>query len=502
MALQPEMQNKQPKTRGRFLNYRFIIWWSIAWAIVIMALSPIVNSVTPLQDTTNNNIWTPDILWRLVLYWHGGIFIPWITALAAVAVVILRLDKLQGIPGRLLRESVLWGGLIAVPLAGIAGIFDVFDKFLLGIPLWTQIFAFLIGDEMAIALIVALIMYPRSTGIHYTKVGLPYFVVLVSVVATLASALMGHIGGWITFFGPTPQAFSQYINSTMYPVLGYYNSSAVIAFTQSDVGSHSHLMIPALMSGVIALTALAYRFGDGWSGIEKGLARFGFVVMVLSLLGSVWIYVVSGVGNFAIPTLFVSGQGGIAADDLVTGFVGLGALFVLISLLMHSRKKTSPSKPLIRDPLFLTVIASWFFIYFLIPITGYFIELNAGYYHGVGIGFDQAYTRFHQDFGFFLLPALVTAILGFEAFGLSGKLRRNVGSLLLGGITLAFVAGVLYSLVSLNPIALYAAFFGGVLIAVGLLLGANFLRKAPPTSVIEPKRDLLVTTTDNRPGGS
>jgi hypothetical protein len=486
-----DLRTNEREQKLKFLNYRFIIWWSIAWAILIMALSPIVNSITPLQDTTNNNLWTPDILWRLVLYWHGGIFIPWITALAAVAVVVLKLDKIKGFSGRLLRESVLWGGLIAVSLAGIAGIFDVYDKFLLGIPLWSQIVAFLIGDEMAVALIIAMLVYPRATGIHFTKVGLPFSVVLLSVCATLASAFMGHIGGWITFFGPTPQAFSQYINSTMYPVLGYYNSSAVIAFTENDVGSHSHLMIPALMTGIIALTAFVYRYGEGWSGTERKLAKFGFVVMALALLGSIWIYVVSGVGNYAIPTLFVSSQGGIAADDLVTGFVGLGAVFVLIALLMHSTKKTL-GRPLIRDPLFLTVIAAWLFIYLLIPVTGYFIELNAGFFHGAGIAFDQAYTRFHQDFGFFLLPALVTAILGFEAFGISSKSRYDMGRLLLGGITLAFVAGVLYSLVTLNPIALYAAFFGGLMIGVGLLIGANFLRKVSTKAVVvEPKEALL-----------
>jgi hypothetical protein len=452
-----------------------------------MALAPIVNSITPFLNASYASVWTPDILWRLVLYWHGGIFIPWITALAAVAVLTLHLDKAQGTLGRLLKESILWGGLFVVPLAGIAGIFDVYDTYLLGIPLWLQIFAFLIGDEMAIALLVTMVLNPRRAGPGTAGVGLPYFAVLGAVFATLVAALMGHMSGWITFFGPTPAIYSQYINSTMYPVLGYSNSTAVMFFTEDAVGSHSHLMIPALMMGVVALSALVYGYREKWSAREKTLANFGFVVMLAALAGTILMYVVAGVGNYVIPTLFMSGPGGangIAADDLLTGIVGLGGVFVLMSLLSHSFKKSSnPGSSLIRDPLFLTVMASWLFIYLLIPAIGYYIELNHGYYLGAGSAFDQAYTRFHQDFGFFLLPALVTAVLGLEGFGISGKKRRMVGGVLLIGIIVAFFAGLLYAMVNLSPIALYGATLGGALIGVGVLLGADFLRRKTPETV-------------------
>jgi hypothetical protein len=167
--------------------------------------------------------------------------------------------------------------------------------------------------------------------------------------------------------------------------------------------------------------------------------------------------------------------------------IGLGAAFVLISLLAHSFKGATPKgTSLIRDPLFLTVITSWLFIYSLTPVTGYYIELNHEYYLGAGSALDQAYTRFQQDFGLSLLPALVTAVLGLESFGFSGRRRRMPGITLLAGISIVLLAGTLYSLVDLSPIALYTAIFGGALIGLGVLLGADFLRRKTPETVQLP----------------
>jgi hypothetical protein len=461
---------------GRIHDSRFILWWSIAWAIGTMALAPIVNFITPLLNPSYANAWTPDVYWRLVLYWHGMIFIPWITILAVVTVMKFNLFDTRGLPGRLVRESIYIGGFLAVPIAGVAGIFDVYDRFALGIPLWAQIGAFLIGDEMALALLAALLVYPRLHG-GYRKAGLPYFTVFTGVFSALVAALMGHMGGWITWFGPSPQIFNQYINSTMYPVLNYYNSTAVITFTEDVVGSHSHLMLISLMAGVVALVAIAFGY-ENWSKNTKRVAGFGFAVMIVSLLTSIWIYVVSGVGNYAIPTFFVSGANGIAGDDLVTGAVGVGAFFVLLGLLAHSRRGvSSEGRPLFKDPFFLTVIAGWLIIYLVIPITGYYIELNELFYQASGLTFDTAFTRFHQDFAFFLLPALITLILALDAYRISGKSRRYSGYLLLAGVAIAYVFGELYSMVALNGAILGAAIFGGFLIGLGGLIGAIYLAR-------------------------
>jgi len=477
----------------RLHNSRLILWWSVAWAIGTFALAPIVNYVTPFLNPSYVNAWTPDIYWRLVMYWHGAIFIPWVTVLAVLVTSRFKLDQMTGLPGRLVRESVFIGGFFAVPIAAVAGIFDVYDNFAMGIPLWTQIFAFLLADEMAIALVVAMIVLPKGRG-GYLKAGMPYYTVISGVVGAFSAAMMGHVGGWVTWFGPSPAVFNQYINSTMYPVLGFSNDTSVIAFTQNVVGSHSHLMLISLMAGVVALVAVTYGYYESWGKGSRRVAAFGFSVMIAALLFALWMYVVSGVGNYQIPSFFVNGINGVAGDDLTTGTVGLGAVFVLVGLLAHSRKSlTGEGKPLFRDPIFISVVVAWITIYLVIPVTGFYINFNESYFQAAGINFDQVFTRYHQDFGFFLLPSLVTLLVALQTFGVSTRIRRYVGYLSSAGILMVFLFGETYALAAsayttpyvgqvytvlpMASVFLDLAALGGALIGAGCLFGALNLRK-------------------------
>ena len=468
-----------PLRRTEIFTTKFLIWWSIVWALIIGILAPIVNYVTPLLNADYNNMWTPDVFWRLVLYFHGA-FIPWMMALAALALVVLGLDSSKGKLGTHLKHMVLIGGLIAAPFSAIGAIFDVYNTFAYGIPVWVQIVSIGIGGETVFFLITCLLNYSRESPGGYSRLSFPYYIVLLSAVSVLIAALMGDVSGWITWFGPWPSVFPQYINSTMYPVLGYYNSTAVVTWTEDMVGSHSHLMLPAVMAAIVALTPAVYGYAK-WEKNHKTVAALGFLLMVVGLLGSIWIYVVSGVGNYSIPTLFQSPDGvnGIAMDDIITGIVAFGSALVLIALLLQARRaKSVDGTGLLKDYLFLSLIAAWLCIFLLIPITGYYIELNQSFYSAAGISFDAAYTRFHQDFTFFLLPALVTTVLIFETFGISGKTRRNVGRLYLVGIIVTFVFGMIYSMITLDMVTLSIAAVGGLMMGIGALYGAEFVRKS------------------------
>lgn len=485
------------RLKDRIFDPKFIFWWSVAWGVGIMALSPIVNYITPLLNPAYANQWTPDIYWRLVMYWHGGIFIPWITALAVLVFLVFKLDSVKGISGRLIKDSIFIGGFIAVPIAGIAGIFDVYDNFALGVPLWTQIFAFLIGDEMAVALVLAMLNKPRQSGTGYRSEGLAYYTVILAIVSAIFAAVMGHIGGWISWFGPWPSVIPQYINYTLSRSLGFYNSTAVITFTENAVGSHSHLMVVSLMAGVIGLVASYFGYDTRWKGVSKTFSNFGFIVMMIGLVSALWVYIVSGVGNYVIPTLFESGPNGLAFDDILTGVVGLGGFFVLVGLLIYSRNNTNGGETtLLRDPLFLSAIVAWLLIYLVIPVTGYYIELHESFFSAAGLSFDQAFTRFHQDFGFFVLPPLVTLALGLFLFGISGEAKRTVAYLLLSGEIVAFVFGEIYSMVDLNTIFLVAAIVGGVLMGIGAIRGVVFLASRPHT------KPTMVTSQMTRHEGS
>ena len=146
-----------------------------------------------------------------------------------------------------MKHLILIGGFLAAPLAAVGAIFDVYNTFAFGIPVWTQIVSIGIGGETVAFLIVALLNYPRESQKDYGHLGFPYYVVLLSTIGVLLAALMGDASGWITWFGPWPSIVPQYINSTMYPVLGYYNSTAVVTWTENAVGGHSHLMLPSVM---------------------------------------------------------------------------------------------------------------------------------------------------------------------------------------------------------------------------------------------------------------
>ena len=458
---------------------KFIMIWSFSWALGLIAIFPVLNYLTPFLNPAYNNAYTPDIFWRLVLYWHGAIFVPLIVALAALMCSVFDLYQMKGFPGLLIRDSVFIGGIIAVPLAGIAGIFDVYDRFLLGIPLWSQIVAFLVGDEIALALVAAFAV--KAFQISSKSLKMVNSFMAFAVFLTLISAFMGHIAGWITWFGPWPSFVGNYINQTMYPVLGYYNKTAVITWTEDVVTSHSHLMLPVIMAGIVVIVAFVYGLLNAPKGIRY-LTYSGIAVMAVAMLAAAVIYIISGVGNYSIPTLFSSGPNdinGLAMDDAITGIIGWGALLIMIALIWQAR-----GKGMLRDPLFISLITGWILIYLTIPVTGYWIEFHDSFYgaagalpNAPGAAFDFAYTRFHQDFGFFLLPALITAILTFEIYGISGKERALTGYLFIFGEIISFVAGELYSLVFLSAPLLILAGFGAALMAAGGIIGIRYLVK-------------------------
>ena len=147
--------------RHELFATKFLVWWCIIWALVIGILAPVVNYFTPLLDSDYNNMWTPDLFWRLVLYWHGA-FILWMLALAALALAALGLDSMKGRIGIHLKHMVLIGGFFAAPLAAIGAIFNVYNTFAFGIPVWTQVVSIGIGGESVFFFILSMLIYGLS----------------------------------------------------------------------------------------------------------------------------------------------------------------------------------------------------------------------------------------------------------------------------------------------------------------------------------------------------
>lgn len=119
--------------------------------------------------------------------------------------------------------------------------------------------SFAVFDLASVMLIIALIVYPRLSGKGYSKRSLPFYVLLLYVIRAFIAVMLGYVATYITVSWPSQPFISNYINSTMYPVLGKYDSNAVITFTQNVVGSHSHAMVPILMASIVVLIAIVCR---------------------------------------------------------------------------------------------------------------------------------------------------------------------------------------------------------------------------------------------------
>jgi len=82
-----------------------------------------------------------------------------------------------------------------------------------------------------------------------------------------------------------------------------------------------------------------------------------------------------------------------------------------------------------------------------------------------------------------MLPAIVTSILIFDVFGISGRTRRTVGLLYLVGTSITFVFGWVYAMVTLDMVFLYISAFGGLLIGLGALIGVEYVRKSGKVTI-------------------
>lgn len=237
-------------------------------------------------------------------------------------------------------------------------------------------------------------------------------------------------------------------------------------------------MLPLIMAGIVALVAMAYGYRE-MKGATKYLAALGFIIMTYMIIAVTWLYIVSGVGNYSIPTLLASGPNGLAMDDAMTGMIGWGALFVIIALLIHAKRTGTLDK----SPFLWAMVTAGILIY--LTVTGYYIEFHESYYGfatpGQGPGWmnDAVYTRFYQDFGLFVLPAVVLALLAFKVMGLSMDQEKRVSYLLIAGMVLAFIFGEAY-FITLMPAMLYLAAVGAAVIWGGLALGLYYAWR-PPT---------------------
>ncbi len=414
----------------------------LVWLLLLALGSAFVN--TPFQSEPSAGA---NIDYAHVMYLHG-LLIGMVGFLSLVAMDVFGASHTN----KTLHSFILWGTLGATLLSGLGGIFDhaVTDTF----PLWIQIVSFFFLDEILISLTIALFFRAADTRRIWT------WTAALAAVSALLAAIMGHIAGWMLEFGDWPKG-----------IIGGYATLAGMKWQDwmaNLITSHSHEMVAAVIALAVATTCAAFgleRHGSKVVKVGLWLVAFGTITQTL-------VYVVGGFSVAQPPTLFASGPGGInglAGDDLVTGvFVMGGGLLALIGLGLEALPDALHrwGAALVTAILFITVVG-----------FGYFIEFHENLY-GVGAAgapraaADAVFTWFHQDFAFFLLPALLTIMLALKWLAVDERLRRSATWALLGGAFVSFIGGMLYIFVNSasHGVSFVITTIGFVIIVIGALL--------------------------------
>jgi len=441
----PDLLDEAVIAKAPWLTPRRVTVFTIAW-IGVFALGSVAVS-NPFMSEPSAGI-SPD--YGRVMYLHGLL----IGMVGLAAMLLLDVFALRS---RHVRVAIAMGVVAATVLAAVGGIWDTKVPGA-EIPLWTQITAFVVLDEILIMLIVGFWQGWRARA--SSSRSLPYLCACLGAVSMLAAALMGHVAGWMLEFGDHPgHVFSNYARF-----------AGVDFGTLRDnlIGSHSHDMAVAAM--VVILAAAVHGLGYAQTeGATRAFARVGVVMVAIGAVVMTGVYIAAAVSDWKIPTLFKSagGTNGLAGDDLVTGvFVMAGGLIALWPVALrgvrYARSRLAAVLPFATAWAWTGVVAG-------VVIAGYWIELHetffgAGDQKAAGAPKDAVFTWLHQDVALFLFPALVVVLLLARRL-VAQRYRSLVGWSALAGTTVLLLGGGIW--VFVNP-ALHGP--GYVISTVGLAL--------------------------------
>ncbi len=411
----------------------------LVWLLLLALGSAFVNAPFQSEPSAGANI-----DYSHVMYLHG-LLIGMVGFLSLVAMDVFGASH----KSKTLHALILWGTLGATLLSGLGGIFDraITDTF----PLWIQIVSFFFLDEILISLTIALFFRAADTRRVWT------WTAAFAALSAFFAAVMGHIAGWILEFGDWPKA-----------IIGGYATLAGMKWQDwlaNLIVSHSHEMVTAVIALAIATTVAAY-------GLERPgsrLTKFGLWLVAFGTIAMTFVYVVGGFSPAQPPALFAHGPNGLAGDDAITGvFVMGGGLVALIGLGLEALPDALHrwGAALVTAILFITVVGFGYYIEFHENIFG------AGAAGAPGSASDAVFTWFHQDFAFFLLPAIVTVLLALKWLAVDEGLRRSAAWTLLGGAFISFIGGMLYIFVdeASHGTSFVVTTIGFVVIVIGALL--------------------------------
>ncbi len=411
----------------------------LVWLLLLALGSTFVS--TPFQSEPSAGA---NIDYSHVMYLHG-LLIGMVGFLSLVAMDVFG----AGHKNQTLHNLILWGTLGAALFSGLGGIFNHVIEDV--VPLWMQIISFFFLDEILISLTLALFFRAADTRKIWT------WTAAFAALSAFFAAIMGHIAGWILEFGDWPKYF-----------IGGYATMAGMKWQDwlaNLIGSHSHDMVTAVIALAVATTVAAFGLERQGSRVTK----FGLWMVAFGTIAAAFVYVVGGFSPAQPPALFAHGANGLAGDDAITGvFVMGGGLIALIGLALEALPDALHrwGSVIVTAILFVTVVGFGYYIEFHENVFG------AGASGAPGSAADAVFTWFHQDFAFFLMPALLTVLLALKWLAVDQGLRRSATWTLLGGSFVAFIGGMLYIFVNQasHGISFVVTTIGFVVIVIGAVL--------------------------------
>ena len=429
------------------------------------------------------------------LYFHSiGIGI----ASLAVYLVIMSFDLDKYEPN--IDFPMAYRATLATLIAAVGAFFylrPVFHQYLAPIPLGLILVGLILLGDVGGALIVELYLLPGKITDRYDssknmlgmiprwsclpnwsdfrKMDATYWFTFVTVISTFIAGMIGFVVFWLNYFvvdlGISPSIFTGYV--------GWIGGgSAMLGYT---MGAHSHVIGMTIILGVVAVAAK--RLGVlNLTGRKRMVAKLGMWVSGVGIVIMTIVFLLEGFTTVwpsaTPPLLFASYPGsvqlwsstasnGMAGDDSTMFLASAGAMMMLVPLLFASVR----GKPAWRDPIRLSILATWILAYIATPVEGFFIEFNEATMHA---GPTDIVFGNEQYFALFGITLVTIAFLAVDFFQDRKGVRSKVATLGMLATIFTVIVGYVYAFFdpgALNPDGTLTELTSwGLVYAAGLLL--------------------------------
>ncbi len=426
--------------RSIWFEDRFNAISLMTYMLIVLLLSAFLADWFPLGDFSFGTV-----------EWYHAVMIPFTLFLMIVAAYAVDLDSRVRAVLNLSTYPVILATLLGIAFVGSSigtlaeGVRDA----------WVMLVALIFN--------IGLFVFPFKRRDRLKQIYGAYLLLLAASLSATLAGLYGLLVAQGMFVGYSSMPFLQsYING-----LGINATT----FEGNLVTSHSHEMLPAVMGGIVALTALLLHYEE-LDAKKRKLVNVGSLISTFGVVSMSYLYLISGLGTYSIPAIATSGPGGVnglALDDSQTGIVGWGALVVLVGLWPLVKKSA------VR----VASVLTWVFAMLALIGIGYYIEFNESYYGfgspgvppngGPGFAHDDAFMSGHLMYPFFFLPMLAAITIYLDkALPEGSKVRSIVYWLSVSGMILGLLGLVVFTAFLVPYVEAAGIVLMGIAMAAGL----------------------------------